>query len=75
VSAGGQSASIAVSVSESSLPIVRQATTTTSLLFLVVAILAVGASVFLYVRYREARRELEETKKGGDGGGGEGGST
>ena len=40
----------------------------TSLLFLVVAILAIAASVFMFVRYRDTRRELEEMRKGGSGG-------
>lgn len=40
----------------------------TSLLLLVVAILAIAASVFMFVRYRESRRELEDLRKGGPGG-------
>ena len=47
----------------------RQATTATSLIFLVVALLAIGASVFMFVRLREAQRELEEKRRGGEGGG------
>ncbi|PYL80709.1 MAG: hypothetical protein DMF21_07730, partial [Verrucomicrobia bacterium] len=67
VSGGGQSKDIPVSVTESSLPLSRQATSATSLLFLVVAILAIAASVFMFVRYRDTRRELEEMRKGGSG--------
>ena len=48
-------------------PVAWQATSMTSLLFLVVAILAIAASVFMFVRYRESRRELEEMRKGGSG--------
>ena len=33
------------------------------------AILAIAGSVFIFVRYRESRRELEELRKGGPGGG------
>ena len=39
----------------------------TSLLFLVVAVLAISASMFMAVRYRESRRELEGLRKGGPG--------
>ena len=49
----------------------RQATSATSLALLVATILAIAAGVFLFVRYREARRELREMRKGegGEGGG------
>ena len=67
LSSGGKQATIAVHVTESSPPLAWQATTMTSLLFLVVAILAIAASVFMFVRYRDARRELEEMCKGGSG--------
>ena len=73
VSAAGETASVGVTVSESSLPLVRQATSPTSLLFLVVAILAIAASIFLYGRYRAAQGEIEEMRKGGQGGGQTGG--
>src|SRR5216117_3442855 len=65
ISAGGKTATIAVSVAESSLPIARQATTTTSLVFLIVAILAIAASILMLGRARAARRELDEMRKGG----------
>jgi len=65
IAAGGKTATIAVSVAESSLPIARQATTTTSLVFLVVAILAIAASILMLGRARAARRELDEMRKGG----------
>src|SRR5438046_2272528 len=48
----------------------RQATSATSLGLLVATILAIAAGVFLFVRYREARRELREMRKGEGGGGG-----
>ena len=65
ISAGGKTATVAVSVAESSLPIARQATTTTSLVFLIVAILAIAASILMLGRARAARRELDEMRKGG----------
>jgi len=37
----------------------------------VATILAIAAGVFLFVRYREARRELREMRKGEGGEGGE----
>ena len=46
----------------------RQATSATSLALLVATILAIAAGVFLFVRYREARRELREMRKGEGGG-------
>jgi len=49
----------------------RQATSATSLVFLVATIVAVAASVFLFVRYRESKRELEEMRRGRGGAGGE----
>lgn len=45
----------------------RQATSATSLGFLVAALVAVAAGVFVFFRYREARRELEEVRKRGGG--------
>jgi hypothetical protein len=33
-------------------------------------IIAIAAGVFLFVRYREAKRELREMRKGGGGGAG-----
>src|SRR5205823_14354120 len=48
----------------------RQATSATWLGLLVATILAIAAGVFLFVRYREARRELREMRKGEGGGGG-----
>ncbi len=47
----------------------RQATSATSLTLLVATIVAVTASVFLFVRYRESKRELEEIRRGRGGGG------
>src|SRR5467141_5452416 len=47
----------------------RQATSATSLLFLVVALISIAAGVFVFVRYRETRRELEEMRKRGGGSG------
>ncbi len=49
----------------------RQATSTTSLVLLVATIIAVVSSVFLFVRYRESKRELEEIRRGRSGPGGE----
>jgi len=73
VSAGGKSATISVTISESALPIGRQFTQSTSVLFLVIALVAIGALVFVFMRYRAVARELEELRKGGGGeGGGEG---
>jgi hypothetical protein len=45
----------------------RQATSATSLAFLVAAVVAVAAGVFVFIRYREARRELEDLRKRGGG--------
>jgi outer membrane protein assembly factor BamB len=50
----------------------RQATSATSLALILATIIAVAAGVFLFVRYREARRELQEMRKGGGGGAGGG---
>ena len=69
VSGGGKTETISVSVTESSLALGRQATTATSLIFLVVALLAIGASILLSVRCRETRRQLEEMREGGRGSG------
>ncbi len=49
----------------------RQATSATSLVFLLATIIAVAASVFLFVRYRESKRELEELRRGRGGAGDE----
>ncbi|HEX9341892.1 MAG TPA: PQQ-binding-like beta-propeller repeat protein [Thermoplasmata archaeon] len=49
----------------------RQATSATSLVFLLATIVAVTASVFLFVRYRESKRELEELRRGRGGTDGE----
>ena len=49
----------------------RQATSATSLTLLVATIIAVAASVFLFVRYRESKRELEEMRRGRGGSGDE----
>jgi len=49
----------------------RQATSATSLTLLVATIIAVAASVFLFVRYRESKRELEDLRRGRGGSGGE----
>src|SRR5436853_22242 len=46
----------------------RQATSATSLALIVVTVIAIAAGVFLFVRYREARRELRDMRKGGGGG-------
>jgi len=48
----------------------RQATSATSLALILVTIIAIAAGVFLFVRYREANRELREMRKGGGGGDG-----
>ncbi|TLZ46287.1 MAG: hypothetical protein E6K19_01130, partial [Methanobacteriota archaeon] len=56
---GGKSQTISVTVNESSLPLTRQATSPTSLLFLVVAILGIAAAVFMSVRHREMSRRLD----------------
>ena len=68
VTSGGKTATISVTITESALPIVRQATQATSLIFLAVAIVAIAASVFLYVRYREAHRKLGEMGEKPEGG-------
>ncbi len=65
VSSGGQTASIPVTVTESSLPFTQQATSATSLMLIVVAILAIAVSVVTFNRARAARRELDEGRKGG----------
>src|SRR5207302_9167253 len=46
----------------------RQATSATSLALNLVTTIAIAAGVFLFVRYREARRELRDMRKGGGGG-------
>ncbi|TLZ94004.1 MAG: hypothetical protein E6K04_02275 [Methanobacteriota archaeon] len=46
----------------------RQATSATSLALILVTVIAIAAGVFLFVRYREARRELRDMRKGGGGG-------
>ena len=48
----------------------RQATSATSLVLLLATIVAVASSVFLFVRYRESKRELEEMRRGRGGAGG-----
>jgi hypothetical protein len=48
----------------------RQATSVTSLALTLATIIAIAAGVFLFVRYREAKRELREMRKGGGGGAG-----
>jgi hypothetical protein len=69
VTGGGRSQTISVTVTETALPLTRQATSATSLIFLVVAILGIAATAFMFVRYREAARRLEEMRRGGQGGG------
>ena len=63
VSGGGKTQTIPVHVTESSRPRARQATSPTSLVFLVVASIAIAASVFMFVRYHDSRRELQEMRK------------
>jgi len=65
VTGGGKSSTVSVTITESSLPFMRQATSTTSLVLLVVAILAIAVAVVAVVRGRSVRRDLEEMRKAG----------
>jgi outer membrane protein assembly factor BamB len=69
VTGGGKSQTVSVTVTESILPLGRQATSATSLVFLVVAILGIAGTVFMFVRHREMSRRLEDMRRGGLGGG------
>ena len=65
---GGKTKTISVTVTESSLPFARQATSTSSLGFLVIALFGIAASVFIFGCYRASRRELEAQRRSGQGG-------
>jgi len=67
-STAGRQSFVVIEVTSGSLDqFSRQATSATSLGFLVATLVAIAAGVFVFVRYREARRELEDMRKRGGG--------
>lgn len=64
MSAGGKNKTISVTILESALPIGRQFTHWTSVQFFVIALVAIGALVFVFLRYRAVAPGLEELGNG-----------